>query len=123
MTAMFSDGEEEPMQEVARHFPRTQARSVPITPNDLSSLLLAHGSMTLEFYAPRGVDKQTPHSKDEIYIIASGHGWFRSGAERFSVKEGDALFVPAGVEHRFEDVSDAFETWVIFYGPEGGEKG
>jgi len=31
------------------------------------------------------------------------------------------LFVPAGVEHRFENFSDDFATWVIFYGPEGGE--
>jgi mannose-6-phosphate isomerase-like protein (cupin superfamily) len=110
------------MQKVSRHFPVAQARSAPITPNDISSLLLSHGSMTLEFYMPRGVDKQTPHSKDEIYIIAAGHGWFCSGADRFSVKQGDALFVPAGAEHRFEDFSDNFETWVVFYGPEGGEE-
>jgi hypothetical protein len=30
--------------------------------------------------------------------------------------------VPAGVEHRFEEFSGDFGTWVIFYGPEGGEK-
>ena len=28
---------------------------------------------------------------------------------------------PARVEHRFEDFSDDFAVWVIFYGPEGGE--
>ena len=109
------------MQERSRHFPLSQARSAPITPNDISSLLLQHGTMTLEYYVPRGHDEQTPHTKDEIYIISSGHGWFRDGDERFSVKQGDALFVPAGAEHRFEDFSDNFETWVIFWGPEGGE--
>jgi hypothetical protein len=31
------------------------------------------------------------------------------------------LFVPAGIEHRFYDFSDDFCTWVMFYGPEGGE--
>ena len=110
------------MQKQARHFPLTSARSAPLTPNDISSLLLANGSMTLEFYAPRGTDSQTPHTKDEVYIIMRGQGWFRSGSDRFAVKNGDALFVPAGVEHRFEDFSDDFDTWVIFYGPEGGEK-
>jgi|ERR1700736_753201 mannose-6-phosphate isomerase-like protein (cupin superfamily) len=110
------------MQKQARHFPLMSARSAPLTPNDISSLLLANGSMTLEFYAPRGLDSQTPHTKDEIYIITNGQGWFRSGSDRFAVKHGDALFVPAGVEHRFEDFSDEFDTWVIFYGPEGGEK-
>jgi mannose-6-phosphate isomerase-like protein (cupin superfamily) len=110
------------MQTISQHFPLAQARIAPVTPNDISSILLKHGSMTLEYYAPRGSDQQTPHSKDEIYIIASGHGWFRTGDDRFAVRQGDALFVPAGAEHRFEDFNDAFETWVIFYGPEGGEK-
>jgi mannose-6-phosphate isomerase-like protein (cupin superfamily) len=35
---------------------------------------------------------------------------------------GDFLFAPAGVEHRFEDFSKDFATWVLFYGPEGGEQ-
>ena len=35
---------------------------------------------------------------------------------------GDLIFVPAGAEHRFEDFSDDLETWVAFYGPEGGER-
>ena len=32
------------------------------------------------------------------------------------------IFVPAGIEHRFENFTDDFSTWVIFYGPAGGEK-
>lgn len=109
------------MQKRSLHFRLPEARLAPLTPGDISSTLLAHGSMTLEFYSPRGVDNQKPHTKDEIYILMKGHGWFRSGEDRYSVERGDALFVPAGVEHRFEDFSDDFETWVIFYGPEGGE--
>jgi hypothetical protein len=35
---------------------------------------------------------------------------------------GDMLFVPARMEHRFEDFSDDFATWVMFYGPAGGER-
>ena len=31
------------------------------------------------------------------------------------------LFVPAGVEHRFEKFTEDFKTWVIFYGAIGGE--
>lgn len=38
-----------------------------------------------------------------------------------AVKPGDLLFVPAGVEHRFGPFTDDFATWVLFYGPEGGE--
>jgi mannose-6-phosphate isomerase-like protein (cupin superfamily) len=44
-----------------------------------------------------------------------------NGDARFRFGPGDVLFVPAGVEHRFEDFSDDFVTWVVFYGPEGGE--
>jgi len=32
------------------------------------------------------------------------------------------LFVPAGVEHRFTRFTPDFVTWVIFYGPKGGER-
>jgi mannose-6-phosphate isomerase-like protein (cupin superfamily) len=103
------------------HISLAHAQAAPLTPGDLSAILLRHGSMTLEYYCPKGVDTQTPHTKDEVYIIARGHGWFRHGAGRTACVQGDALFVPAGVEHRFEEFSADFETWVIFYGPEGGE--
>jgi len=34
---------------------------------------------------------------------------------------GDCLFVQAGPEHRFTRFDEDFITWVIFYGPQGGE--
>jgi hypothetical protein len=46
----------------------------------------------------------------------------RNGDSRHAFSAGDVLFVPAGVPHRFEDFTDDFGTWVIFYGPEGGER-
>ena len=82
---------------------------------------LERGSMLLELYAPRGVDPQQPHDKDELYFVASGSGTFVCDGERFAFAPGDALFVAAGVEHRFEDFTDDFETWVVCYGPDGGE--
>jgi mannose-6-phosphate isomerase-like protein (cupin superfamily) len=80
-----------------------------------------HGTLQLEIYAPRDRDLQTPHARDEIYIVISGSGWFVNGDRRHPFAPGDFLFVPAGVDHRFEEFSDDFATWVIFYGPEGGE--
>jgi mannose-6-phosphate isomerase-like protein (cupin superfamily) len=97
------------------------ARRAPVQPGRQSALLLAHGTFELRYYAPRGSDPQTPHTQDEVYVIGSGHGWFVRGDERVPFVAGDALFVAAGVAHRFEDFSDDFGTWVIFYGPEGGE--
>ena len=83
--------------------------------------VLEHGTMEVEMYAPRGTDGQTPHTRDELYVVASGSGEFVNGSDRHPFGPGDVLFVPAGVEHRFEDFSEDFCVWVIFYGPEGGE--
>lgn len=84
--------------------------------------LFRHGSLSIEIYRPRGVDRQQPHVRDEVYVIISGSGWFSLEGERQDFAPGEVLFVRAGSEHRFEDFSEDFATWVIFYGPEGGEK-
>ncbi len=83
--------------------------------------LFNHGSLEIEMYAPKGHDPQQPHEKDEVYVIASGSGWFVNGETRHRFEPGQVLFVPAGVVHHFEDFTDDFATWVIFYGPKGGE--
>ena len=84
--------------------------------------LFSHGSLSVEFYAPRITDPQTPHTRDEIYVVVSGTGKFQCGSEEATFATGDVLFAPAAVKHRFKDFSDDFSTWVFFYGPEGGEK-
>ncbi len=83
--------------------------------------LFRQGTLEIEIYRPVGVDLQKPHNKDELYVIINGTGIFAHGQERTAIHEGDALFVRAGVPHRFEDFSADFATWVFFYGPEGGE--
>ena len=83
--------------------------------------LFRHGTLEVELYRPRGVDRQQPHKRDEVYVVVSGSGFFLNGGRRQPFGPGEALFAPAGVEHRFEDFSDDFVTWVFFYGPEGGE--
>ena len=77
--------------------------------------------MSVEIYRPLKIDTQTPHLKDELYIVISGAGEFLNDGRRVSFQPGDILFVPAGIEHRFENFSEDFATWVIFYGPDGGE--
>ena len=83
--------------------------------------LFAHGSLEVEVYKPVGRDLQTPHTRDEVYVVIAGSGTFRCGDARTAFGPGTLLFVPAGIEHRFEDFSDDFSTWVLFYGPHGGE--
>ncbi len=94
---------------------------VPETREQRFSTLLKHGSMSIEIYAPRGHDPQQAHQRDKIYVILSGTGQFKKAGERHRFEPGEVLFVAAGVDHRFEDFSDDFATWVIFYGPDGGE--
>ncbi|WP_454813083.1 cupin domain-containing protein [Labrys neptuniae] len=82
---------------------------------------MAHGSMTVELYKPVGRDLQTPHGQDELYIVIAGNGTFSKAGELQAFAPGDVIFVEAGLEHRFESFSEDFETWVIFWGPKGGE--
>ncbi|MBZ4188280.1 cupin domain-containing protein [Niabella beijingensis] len=84
--------------------------------------LFNHGSLEVELYKPDKKDQQQPHKKDEVYIIASGTARFINDQEIVEVVQGDFLFVAAGKEHRFFEFSEDFSTWVIFYGPAGGEK-
>lgn len=82
---------------------------------------IKHGSMRTGLYAPRGEDDQAPHEQDELYIVASGTGTFVKNGEKRPFKPGDAIFVEAHAFHHFEDFSEDFVTWVIFWGPKGGE--
>jgi mannose-6-phosphate isomerase-like protein (cupin superfamily) len=83
--------------------------------------LFRHGSLDIELYAPRGDDPQQPHARDELYVVARGSGEFVCNGEREAFVAGDALFVAAGVTHRFERFTDDLAVWVMFYGPQGGE--
>ena len=83
--------------------------------------LFEQGTLEVEIYRPVGIDRQQPHAKDELYVVISGTGTFVHGDARSPFGPGDALFVRAGIVHRFEDFSADFATWVFFYGPEGGE--
>jgi len=104
-----------------RYTAATANRAALASDDGAYGILLEHGSMELGFYRPRGSDPQHPHDRDELYFVQSGSGFFVCGDRRNPFEAGEALFVPAGVVHRFEDFSDDFAAWVVFYGPPGGE--
>lgn len=83
-------------------------------------VLLQHGTLELGYYKPQKIDPQQPHDQDEIYFVHSGSGTFVIGDQCRPFEAGEALFVRAGVAHRFEDFSDDFEAWVMLYGPRVG---
>src|SRR5687768_6221818 len=79
--------------------------------------LFTHGTLQVKLYAPRGTDPQTPHARDEVYVVISGTGQFWNGETREAFEPGDFIFAAAGQPHRFEDFTDDFAVWVMFYGP------
>ena len=85
------------------------------------AVAMRHGTMYAELYAPVGSDEQIPHQQDELYIVRTGSGYIEIGEETHEFEPGDVFFVPAEVPHRFTEFSDDFSTWVILWGPEGGE--
>jgi mannose-6-phosphate isomerase-like protein (cupin superfamily) len=84
---------------------------------------LRHGTMSVEVFAPRVVDAQEPHEQDELYFVMLGTARFNHAGKEYAVAAGDALFVAAGDRHHFLDMSEDFVTWVVFWGPKGGEVG
>src|SRR5438552_15600704 len=106
----------------AAHITLPDAAACLPTPDGKRSVaLFEHGTLQVKLYAPRGVDPQTPHTRDEVYVVARGSGWFVNGGHRHRFGIHDVLFAEAGAAHRFEAFSDDFLVWVFFYGPEGGE--
>ena len=87
----------------------------------LYGVLLERGATEVGFYVPQGEDLQQPHDRDEVYIVVSGSGRFFNDGEERDFETGEALFVAAGVEHRFVDFSDDFAAWVVFFAAERSE--
>ena len=46
-------------------------------------------------------DRQQPHDDDEVYVVLEGSGVLDVEGQKVELREGHALFVPAGAEHRF----------------------
>jgi len=46
-------------------------------------------------------DRQQPHEVDEVYVVLEGTGVLEVEGEPVPVREGMALFVEAGADHRF----------------------
>jgi mannose-6-phosphate isomerase-like protein (cupin superfamily) len=93
-----------------------EAAALPFPPGRLSSLAFDDNGLELRHYSPRGTDPQTPHDRDEIYIVISGTGRYRRVGEVVAFAPGDVLYAAAHEEHRFEDFTPDFATWVIFWG-------
>jgi len=61
-----------------------------------------------------GTDAQKPHREDEVYYVVRGRGAFTAGGRTAEVGPGTTLFVPAGEDHRFRDVTEDLAVLVFF---------
>src|SRR4051794_41884363 len=66
---------------------------------------IVHDSPSLEIgvyvlVAPEP-DRQQPHEDDEVYVVLEGTGVLEVEGKRLELREGNAVFVPAGADHRF----------------------
>ena len=92
------------------------ALALPRTPGR-SAEVFVDGDLEVRFAARPTNGPQVPHQRDELYIVAAGTGHYRVKDSVTVVGPGDVLFAAAHVAHGFEDFSDDFAIWIIFYGP------
>jgi mannose-6-phosphate isomerase-like protein (cupin superfamily) len=66
-----------------------------------------------------GVDDQSPHTEDEIYVVRSGRATLVTDSGIADVGPGSVVFVPAGERHRFTEITEALAMIVVFAPPYG----
>jgi mannose-6-phosphate isomerase-like protein (cupin superfamily) len=60
-------------------------------------------------------DRQQPHDRDEVYVDLDGRGTLQIEDDEVDLKEGQAVFVPAGADHQFVGY-EGLSVLVIFAG-------
>ena len=77
---------------------------------------LRQPSMSAGIYelAAGAIDEQQPHTEDELYYVIAGQAFILVGAEDLAVATGALVFVPAGVAHRFHDITEDLSVLVFF---------
>lgn len=73
------------------------------------------GEISMVFFAPEKTDHQTSHEQNEYYFIARGSGTLVIDGEPKRAETGDAFFVRANSSHHFENFTDDFATWAVFF--------
>ena len=92
------------------------ALALPRTPGR-SSEVFVDGDLEVRFAARPTNGPQVPHLRDELYFVAAGTGRYGVEDSVIAVGPGDLLFCAAHTAHGFEDISEDFSVWVLFYGP------
>jgi len=78
-------------------------------------------SLSVGLYVlPAGsVDRQEPHTEDEVYYVAEGEGVINVSGEDRPVRSGSIIFVDKGAKHFFHLVTKDLALLVFFAPAEG----
>ena len=105
------------MNDTPPPMPLAAALALPRTPGR-SAEVFVDGDLEVRFAARPTNGPQVPHPRDELYVVAAGSARYRVEDKVTDIGSGDLLFCAAHVAHGFEDMSEDFCVWVVFYGPQ-----
>ena len=69
-----------------------------------------------------GLDDQTAHTEDEIYVVRSGRATLVTSSGNAEVGPGSVVYVPAMETHRFTEILEDLALLVIFAPPYGSRE-
>ena len=91
-----------------------EADTLPHPPGRLSAQALNTPGLEVRWYRPPNPDPQTPHDRDEVYVVVAGTGEFVRAGARVKFGPGDLLFAAKSEIHRFENHTPDTALWVVF---------
>jgi mannose-6-phosphate isomerase-like protein (cupin superfamily) len=95
----------------------THAGSAPNYVETLRTNDMSAGTYSIQ---AGGVDDQIPHREDEIYVVTAGRARIVTTDAEAHLEPGSVVFVPAGEEHRFVDITEDLTLLVLFAPPYSG---
>jgi quercetin dioxygenase-like cupin family protein len=93
----------------------------PEASNDFVEYLRESRLSAGTYCIPRtGMDDQSPHAEDEIYIVLRGRARIGASGEGEEVGPGSVVYVAAAEEHRFTDITEDLVVVAVFAPPYSG---
>jgi mannose-6-phosphate isomerase-like protein (cupin superfamily) len=81
--------------------------------------LFRYDSLSVEIYKPEGKDLQSPHTKDEAYIIVEGNGTFNLNGKITQFTKGDFYFCSCTYRTSLRNfLRRFFNLGLVFWGRE-----
>jgi quercetin dioxygenase-like cupin family protein len=73
-------------------------------------IIAGEREMLVQIYVKRGcLVPMHAHESEQMVYVLQGALRFRVGGEEITVREGEVLLIPSGVEHQAEALEDTFE--------------